>query len=907
MARPIKGRLLICTNSILFDPSDQTEPILKFPLRKCKSVGRWDKPLMSPITGDPMVVETKEYVKLKEGNLVKPYVFVKLDKVAEFRFVPNYTTLSSLLSKASRLFRAHTTQARDRMQIVDAITKEHREAIEFNTSWLEDLSEKILVRVDAESVSPMVSNQGRVVLTDSVLYFQPFNNVDSEPVQKYKVRKVIRVVKRRYLLRQVGLEIFFNNDKIIFFAFHEEADRDRFYTFLTQQTTALIETENQGNMMLMWQKGELSNFDYLMYLNRMADRSFNDLTQYPVFPWIIADYDSETLDLTDPKTFRDLSKPIGALNPDRLTSFKKRYEEMPSPKFLYGTHYSSPGYVLFYTVRSAPEYTLCLQNGKYDHAERMFRSIKDTWLNVVKDSADVKELIPEFYQPRGDFLLNKHRLDLGTTQDSKEKVGDVALPPWASSAEDFTTKCREALECDHVSNNIHNWIDLIFGYKQRGPEAVKADNVFYYITYEGAVDLDRITNPAEREGLQAQIMEFGQTPKQLFTIPHPARRTSLGGLGDGATERDAPSPAPNARIHSTGALIVSASGDAASTLDSDGDALAAGLAAVDMDVAGSSAGAAPAPPKAAPTNWGDVRDFALSGYHKLHKDGITDMAFSADGESMYTVSQDGLLKVFSLSELRQTHSGPVGDMALSSVLATGDSENIVVGSWDNNVYWYNLEYGRVMETLSGHDDAVSCLIKAGDMLITASWDGAVKVWNYTDASTGSRRHADEMMLAEMTELDGEVRCLAYHPGRNLVMAGGAVDGQIVVWSLSDYMVVTTIQAHDDNVNAVAFTPDGQRLISSGNDNTLRVFTVDQGDGVSVFDVDSEICSLICDGQTVLGGCDDGSVVAWDLVQGQPLKSFKKHTAPVTNLVLSKDFTRIITASDDQHIAIWERV
>lgn len=45
---------------------------------------------------------------------------------------------------------------------------------------------------------------------------------------------------------------------------------------------------------------------------------------------------------------------------------------------------------------------------------------------------------------------------------------------------------------DYVSNHIHHWIDLIFGFKQRGPEAVTANNVFYYITYEGAVDLDRV-------------------------------------------------------------------------------------------------------------------------------------------------------------------------------------------------------------------------------------------------------------------------------------------------------------------------------------------------------------------------------------------------------------------------------
>ena len=48
-------------------------------------------------------------------------------------------------------------------------------------------------------------------------------------------------------------------------------------------------------MTLQWQNGLISNFDYLLYLNSAADRSFNDLTQYPVFPWIVADYTSEHL------------------------------------------------------------------------------------------------------------------------------------------------------------------------------------------------------------------------------------------------------------------------------------------------------------------------------------------------------------------------------------------------------------------------------------------------------------------------------------------------------------------------------------------------------------------------------------------------------------------------------------
>lgn len=74
-----------------------------------------------------------------------------------------------------------------------------------------------------------------------------------------------------------------------------------------------------------WQNGEISNFQYLMHLNTLAGRGYNDLTQYPVFPWVLADYDSEHLNLDDPKSFRQLDKPMGALTAEREEDFRKRY------------------------------------------------------------------------------------------------------------------------------------------------------------------------------------------------------------------------------------------------------------------------------------------------------------------------------------------------------------------------------------------------------------------------------------------------------------------------------------------------------------------------------------------------------------------------------------------------------
>eukprot|EP01034_Spumella_vulgaris_P031861 gene31861-39361_t len=140
-----------------------------------------------------------------------------------------------------------------------------------------------------------------------------------------------------------------------------------------------------------------------------------------VFPHVLCDFTSKKLNLNKAETFRDLSKPIGALNADRLRYFKERFESMgpgdlPNgipPPFLYGTHYSTPGYVLYYLVRVAPEYMLCLQNGKFDSADRMFHSIQDTYESVLTNHADLKELIPEFYCGSGEFLVNYNNLDLG--------------------------------------------------------------------------------------------------------------------------------------------------------------------------------------------------------------------------------------------------------------------------------------------------------------------------------------------------------------------------------------------------------------------------------------------------------------------------------------------------------------
>jgi len=297
------------------------------------------------------------------------------------------------------------------------------------------------------------------------------------------------VHKRRYLLQPIALEIFSQDGRNHLLAFPPNG-RNKFYQRLLATATGLSDSASQSvagqkiaanveqsagilstvtakimgetSVTQRWVRGELSNFQYLMHLNTLAGRSYNDLMQHPVFPWILADYESDELDLSKAETFRDLSKPMGAQTVERLQQFRKRYKEWDDPHnetgpYHNGTHYSSAMIVCSYLVRLEPftQQFLQLQGGHFDLADRLFHSVRDAWLSASHlNMPDVKELIPEFfYLP--DLFVNGNKFDLGCKQ-SGVQLGDVQLPPWAKDdPREFIRLHRAALESDYVSSHLH--------------------------------------------------------------------------------------------------------------------------------------------------------------------------------------------------------------------------------------------------------------------------------------------------------------------------------------------------------------------------------------------------------------------------------------------------------------------
>ena len=363
-------------------------------------------------------------------------------------------------------------------------------------------------------------------------------------------------LQRAWLHRRTALELFFADGRSVLLVLADAAQVERVLQLVrVKAPNALLEAERMadgireapplppaaarltgvlrraplaGATTRAWREGRLSNAAYLMALNTLAGRTMNDLTQFPVFPWVLADYTSGTLDLGAASTYRDLSRPMGAQTAARRAESVERYQqllEVHMDPFHYGTHYSTAASVCGFLVRLRPfaHWLVELQGGSFDLADRMFASVGRAYFSASEHArGDVRELIPEFFF-LPELFVNTNKFAFGRTQ-AGAAIDDVQLPPWAHGDPWlFVQRHREALESEHVSAHLHHWIDLVFGYQARGQAAVDALNVFHPLSYAESVDVEQIDSPFEREAAAQVIHNFGQTPRALFSRPHPPR------------------------------------------------------------------------------------------------------------------------------------------------------------------------------------------------------------------------------------------------------------------------------------------------------------------------------------------------------------------------------------------------
>ncbi|XP_016976748.2 lysosomal-trafficking regulator [Drosophila rhopaloa] len=396
------------------------------------------------------------------------------------------------------------------------------------------LNSQILYNFAAKFLPVDGEIEGEIIITDLKLYFLAtyrcrYFNVNCD------IANITEIWLKRYQHQETAFEILLDTNKSLFFSLQNADDWKIMREVFCDK---IVATPDQAKVLAItqqWREGLLTNWEYLMTLNQIAGRTYNDLMQYPVFPWVLANYNSEILDLREGPNFRRLGRPIAVQLEENEKHYISNYTYIDSTNttmgslilkpYHYSSHYSNSGTVLHFLVRVPPftSYFLRYQDNDFDLPDRTFHALNTTWLLASRDSpTDVKELIPEFFC-LPEMFENFERFKFGCRQNG-ERVEDVSLPPWCQrDSRLFVLIHRQALESELVRNQIHNWIDLIYGYKQSGESAVEAINVFHPATY--AVFLDsEISDPIEREAVKTMVKTYGQMPRQLFKSPHPATK-----------------------------------------------------------------------------------------------------------------------------------------------------------------------------------------------------------------------------------------------------------------------------------------------------------------------------------------------------------------------------------------------
>lgn len=235
-------------------------------------------------------------------------------------------------------------------------------------------------------------------------------------------------------------------------------------------------------------------------------------------------------------------------------------------------------------------------------------------------------------------------------------------------------------------------------------------------------------------------------------------------------------------------------------------------------------------------------------------------------------------------------------------------------SFDGTVCLWNVQNGQQMAKLDNHNRAVACVVfsQDGKRLASSDWEGFLSIWDV----------AKQQQILEWQGHSAAIPGITFSPDGSLLASGGW-DGHVMIWDSATGEKVHPPLVHPplsrefhallsgyEKISCLAFTPNGQELVSGDLGGTVLVWNVATGAQVSPplkeHKVSANSVAITPDGHTLIGGCSDGALLLWDLpafqIRGAPLRG---HRSTVSWVRVSSDGKYVVSADWGGDLVIWQ--
>uniref|UniRef100_A0A5B6Z278 Putative angio-associated migratory cell protein n=1 Tax=Davidia involucrata TaxID=16924 RepID=A0A5B6Z278_DAVIN len=283
-----------------------------------------------------------------------------------------------------------------------------------------------------------------------------------------------------------------------------------------------------------------------------------------------------------------------------------------------------------------------------------------------------------------------------------------------------------------------------------------------------------------------------------------------------------------------------------------------------------------------------------------HKDSVSSLAFSTDGQLLASGSFDGLIKVWDSSgNLKCTLEGPGGGIEWVRWHPRGHL--VLAGSEDSAVWMWNADKSAYLNMFSGHGSNVTCgdFTPDGKTICTGSDDATLRIWN---PKSGENIH---VVRGHPYHTEG-LTCLTISSDSTLALTGSK-DSSVHIVNITTGKVVSSLNAHSDSIECVGLSISSPWAATGGMDQKLIVWdlqhstprcTCDHEDGVSCL-------SWLGASRYLATGCVDGKVRLWDSLSGDCVRTFSGHSDAIQSLVVSANGEFLVSVSLDGTARVFE--